>query len=761
MAQLPQQRISRRRKTQQWAIDSAKHFLSNTNFNTREKTQMKELYRAYNSYLDESQFKYITNPFGAPAHKKLSWPAKMRNYNILRPVIDMMLGEKLVRKDSYTVTVSNPDAVSGYQKALSQKSVENLQQMFINELNEMGVDTGVQTDQVLDPAKLEAKLSTSWPDQRAIMGQQAVNYLTDFLDLKDRWLNGFLDFMIAGEVCSYKEPFRDDIEYEVFPPTELDYHHSPNLDFIEDGQWAVRKQHMQMNGVIDKFREELNADQIGELETAGGSGPGVPVDDMFAPFWSRQRGQFDILIPVEHVVWKSLKKIGKLVVRSEVGTTVEEVSSSYVPEPGEEITWEWITEVWQIHRINGTIYTKAAPLDWDRSKVNNSSDQKLPYNGRAYSNRNATNTSIALNGMPFQALYNILHWKFELSIAKNKDSIILMDINAVPKKPGWDEDKFIYYADAHGFMWVDNSNPKSRGFNQYQVLNSTLGAYVKVLAELMAATKQEWEESLGINRQRKGQQFASDLKSVTEQAVTRSAIVTADLFRKYEKFQQREIQGLLDISKYAWAEGKKAMYISSDMRRAILDITPEVFMEADLGVFAKNTAEEKEKLDAMKNLTFQFSQNKVGPRTIAEVLDADSFPQLKEKLSEIEILEGQMAEAQQQAEQQAALQDAQIKEQSEDMERQHESRESALQRAHEFQLKLLEGEISGTGVDVGAIEKNALERQKDLNQTFLKQSEIDIKKDANRIKEKQVDNEKILREKEMKVALANPVAGEK
>lgn len=717
------------------------------------------MYRAYNGVLDESAYNYITNPFNTPAHKKLKWPAKMRNYNIIKPVIDLLLGEKMMRPDNYIVTVSNPDAVSGYQEAIKQESINNLQQMFINELNELGIDTGVKEAPVIDQNKLNAKMATSWTDQRAIMGQQAINYLYDFLEIPDKWRIAFLDFLVTGEVISYKEPYRDDIEYEIVSPIYVDYHQSPDNEFIEDGQWVLRYQHIPINRVIDKFRSELKPAQIDQLEKISGSGFGIPTTEFTASNYARKRGSRDTLIEVVHVVWRSFKKEGNVTKVTPTGVEEFTVSEGYTPEEDETVEWEWITEIRQGYRINDDIYVRLEAIPWDRSAVNNSSQQKLPYNGRAYSDRNAAPVSHVGLGMPYQMLYNIFHWKYELSIAKNKDSIILMDINAVPKKPGWDEDKFIYYADAHGFMWVDNSNPKARGFNQYQVLNSTLGDYIGKLSELMYAIKTEWEETMGINRQRKGQIMASDGKGNTDSAIHRSAVITADTFRKFEKFQQREMQGLLDLSKYAWAHGKKAMFISSDARRAVLDIEPDIYLEADLGVFAKNTQEEKEKIDTMKNLTFQFSQNKVGPRTIAEILDTDSFPQLKEKLAEIESMEAAMAQAESEsAIKQAELQ-AQLQDYSKEKDRVHESTENQLQRMHEYNMKMLEAQLSG--VDTAGIENNAVTREKNMLDAANKAQETALKQEANQIKREEIAAKERMNADNNRTALQNKVAGEK
>ena len=100
------------------------------------------------------------------------------------------------------------------------------------------------------------------------------------------------------------------------------------------------------------------------------------------------------------------------------------------------------------------------------------------------------NISIISMGLPYQVLYNVFHYRLELSIAKNKDKIMLMEMNTIPKRHGWDEEKFMYYADAMGYAFVDSTaegkNNERVTFNQYQVLDMSLGQYIAAQFQLIA-----------------------------------------------------------------------------------------------------------------------------------------------------------------------------------------------------------------------------------------------------------------------------------
>jgi hypothetical protein len=231
-----------------------------------------------------------------------------------------------------------------------------------------------------------------------------------------------------------------------------------------------------------------------------------------------------------------------------------------------------------------------------------------------------------------------------------------MEINAVPKKHGWDEEKFMYWADAAGYAFIDSTaegkdGNRISGFNQYSVLDATLGVYIGQMFELLKMVKEEWEDTLGITRQRKGQTNSSDAVGVTERAVFQSSVMSEEIFRRFRSFEQRELQGLVDVSKIAWKEGKKGSFINSEYKQVSLNIDPIAYKESELGIFVSNSSEDALKLEALRNSALGFAQNGSMPSTIAEILDAGNFLKIKQKLKEIEDTQQKMAQQSAQAEQ--------------------------------------------------------------------------------------------------------------
>ncbi len=359
---------------------------------------------------------------------------------------------------------------------------------------------------------------------------------------------------------------------------------------------------------------------------------------------------------------------------------------------GEEVSWTWITQWWEGYKID-KFYVGIQPLEVQRTEMSNPSKCKGPYNGRAYSARHSENISILMLGLDYQKLYNIYHYRFELTMAKNKDKISLIDINALPKRHGWDEEKFMYTADALGWAFVDNSDQqKIKGFNQYQVLDMSLGKYASAQLDVLRALKQEWEELVGFNAPRKGQTAASDGLGKTQQNIFQSSVITEELFRKYEKWQEVEYQGCLDVSKFAWKEGKRGMYVTSEKRTAILNLEPEQYQEAEYGIRVVNSGEENEKLELLKQAAMSFAQNGSTPSTVAEVLSAKSFTKVKQFLQKADEQQAQMMQQQQEAQQAHEQGIVQMEQQKADNQNAWQSTENELEREHELILKHIDVE---------------------------------------------------------------------
>jgi hypothetical protein len=720
---IPQQKLPLSKKNKKWRESCVEAYIELSQYGVNErKDDLKRLYDYYNGVIYEDDYRYVTQPYGK---SRTNFPSKMRNYPIIKPIIDLLLGEKSKRPLNYTVTVQNGDAVSQKESAKQQAIYQNLQQRFIQALAQSNPDilqNLESPDDIPMPKEIADQFENSYVDNRAIKGQHAITYIMQSQEVYDKLQKAWFHFLVSGEVYTHrgvrnKEPF-----YEVLNPIDIDYDKDPDIEFVEDGDWALVRKYVHASSVIDSFYESLTEEQVLELEEPRQSDPESYLLYRRARAGSDPNTYRNRLIEVVTVYWKSRKRIGFLeYMDPETGAMEEmEVDETFrlpkeMKDMGAKVTYLWVNEVWEGTRIDGRFYININPVANQRISIDNASTCKLPINGRKYSDINADNISLVSLGIPYQLNYNIFKYRMELAIARSKDIISQFDINMIPKK--WDMDKFMYYVEGTGIAWVDYNKEGIQLNPQHQ---SVLDMSIKTISQyitLLESILNEWEKISGVSRQRQGTIGAYEGKASSQQAILQSSHITEDIFRKFARLEQRDLQALLDYSKEAWLTGKQGMFVMPDGTTDFLDLDTLQHMESNYGIFVSDAGKDQQRLDQIKGLAQAMIQNGTKASMVAEMFESENFSQIKGKLKAAEKAAEELEQAQQQAQQQQAQQQMQMQQQ--EMERASIDKEK--DRQLDIEVALINAEARKNP------ELDSFNMQKLMQDFENKQRELDIR----------------------------------
>jgi len=716
---IPRQKLSINKKNKEWreaCVEAYINLSGNGYTLSSRKDDLQRLYDMYNGVVDTSDYNLVLKPYGK---SRKNFPSELRNYPIIKPIIDLLMGEKTKRPFNYTVAVQNADTVSRKEMAKTETIYRNLQQQFVNAANKAGIDTGVSTEEVDMPEHVANLFESTYVDNRAVMGQHAMTYITSQQEIKQKLDKAWFHYLVSGECYTQRGVRHNEPFYEVLNPLNVNYDLDPDLDYVEDGDWASITKYVHASTLIDHYFDVLTDSEMLELESPTHSGSDIGFLASMTSAGGRN-AQDSRLIEVVTVYWKSRKRIGFLAFTDpNTGEPIEEeVEDGFrmpqeMKEAGGVIEWLWVNQVWEGTRIDNKVYVNIQPIINQRNSLDNPSICKLPINGRRYSDINSENISLVSLGIPFQINYNIYKYRLELAIARSKDIVAQFDINMIPKK--WDMDKFMYFVEGTGIAWVDYNKEGTQLSPQHQfVLDmsiKTIEQYIMLLNSIV----EEWEKLSGVTRQRQGQIGSYEGKAASQQAIVQSSHITEDLFKKFGGMEQRDMQALLDYSKQAWHTGKKTAFMMPDGVTEFLDIDSMEHMESNYGIFMTDAGKEKDKIDGIRQLSQSMVQNGVPVSAIAEMMDADSFPQIKAKIKEAEKKTRELEQAQQEAEQ--AQQQAQLEQQQAQMEQLKEDNEK------ERQTKIQIAEIHVSGQKEGA----QLNLQHGMQELELKEEEIDIK----------------------------------
>lgn len=663
MSVFPKQKVTTKEREKRdkvsgktWGETSIDYLLDDY-YNSEFNDQVVKLFRFVDGgELIEKDYEYVLNPMNTTVDRYKRFGAKLKNFDIITPVKNLYVGEFTKRFKNVNVIDSNPDDDNRYKEGLGKLLEQYYNQQSINEFNALGIQTGKPTVEQQNVEQVVEEFNVGFDSQRVISGQEILDYIVFDQDLDEKYTTAYENWITCGATVTYKGIFNDDIDFETVPPEQINTATNDRSPFLEDKPWITRKQVMTVNEILDRWNKVLTEDQVewleaknnNELGTSGTfarvpNGGWISSDEQYAQLnYNASEG-----LEVGHGQWRSFKKVGLLSRYNELGEIEEiDVDDTYKLETelGDiSIEWHWesiIYECWRIGDWGDYIYLNERELPYNRMELNNHSTQKLSYNGRVNINKAGKLISLTSVGEPYQILFNILAYQREKVINKNKDKVIMMPQGLIPKGiNGWDEEKHMYYMDAAGYMVYDETAPTAPiAINGIKVLDMSLNTYINDITNLMGSIRNEFWESAGMNRQRYGDTLASDGKGATEQAIFRSSIISEELNRKFEKFQEKDYEGILDLSKLAFLEGKKAKYINSDKREAFLDLNPDnaIFhLNSDYNIHVVNSSEETEKIQTAKEYGFSLGQNADAP-SMMELIGARNFEKTKKIINEID-----------------------------------------------------------------------------------------------------------------------------
>ena len=668
----PQQKLAFNSKDTKWKEACVDAVLSREQGFTAEKERMRTAYDLYNGIFNENDLKYVTNPYKVDD----SFPASLQNFNIIRPKINLLLGEESKRPQNIVVYQTNEEAISIVQDKLNSMLAE----MLVQELYKRS--EGDQQDEEWQ-AQFEAKVKeamdyakSEYTNPAEITAHATLEYLSRKLNLNVESLKGFKDGLIGGKEIYYSGIQNGEPITERVNPLECSHDTDPDLDNIEDGDWFVRHMKMTPATIYDRFNDIMTESDLNKvLSLVEGRGGTVKQDYARIEFRTltnpnttgpeAQTQQVDVW----HVVWRSFKKVGFVTVIDEFGEPLTDlVDESYVPMEGEEVTWDWVTEIWEGYRIGDDIYVGVQPIPYQDTTIDNPYGAKLPYIGSMYSNTNSTNRSLVDIMKPLAYMYVIVWYRLELALSRDKGKIINMDITQIPKSMGVDVNKWLHYLSAIG---VNLINPYEEGwdipgreggrpaaFNQISAQDLTMTNVVAGYIDLMNKIEEMLGELSGVTSQRQGQISSNELVGNVERSVIQSSHITETLFFVHNDIKRRVYTYLINVAKHAWKNsGKKHLYyVLDDLSRQFINISDD-FLYSDFDVFVGDSTKENQRIEALRSLLQAGMQNGATLLDAASILTSNNMSQIKRQLEKVEKRREEMAMQQQQAE--AAMQEQQ------------------------------------------------------------------------------------------------------
>lgn len=701
--QMPIQKLPMSKKTKAWKEACVDYVIGrsmggsrNGNNRTR-REEMQTYYDLYNSIYNEKDLKYVTNPF----KQQDGFPAAAQDYNIIKPKIDLLLGEETKRPFNFRVVRTSDIAASEMQDKAKQMITDYVQATIMSRLGpeeQVRYQQALQSGEIMTPEQIQKYMSKDYKDIAEVTAYHSLNYLKNKLNITHEFFKGWKDALIGGEEIYYIGILNGEPYMQRINPIYFDYDtETSDLEFIHDAEWCCYEMNMSITELYDRLYDKMSEKQLDQLlemmdqTSKGGINPEIRKTSLdYTHIRTHTLNGFSSnpfddtnSIKVWHCCWKSFRKIGFVTVldpETEEPTEYQVDESYKVVGTELNVEWKWITEVWEGYRAGEDLYIGIQPIEYQYTSADNPNSQRLPYTGVVYNNTNSRPRSLVSMMKPLQYMYIVLWYRLELAMARDKGKVVNMDITQIPKSMNIDVSKWMHYLSALGVNFI---NPYEEGwdipgreggkpaqFNQITALDLTMANTIDQYINLMDKIESMLSEISGVSKQREGAIASNELVGNVERSVVQSAHITEPWFWVHNQVKRECLVMLLNTARYAWKDGNKThlQYILDDATRAFITLSDTMLYE-DFDIFVEDTTKNQQYIESLKQLMQPAMQNGASLLDIAEIITMDNISMIKSRLEEIE---------QKRMEQQQAMEQAQAEREQQAIQMQNEVKEEEL-----------------------------------------------------------------------------------
>ena len=398
-------------------------------------------------YMDSSNYYDITSA----VTQEFEIPYHLKHYDIIGKAIMMLVGEYVKKPDIFFVRASDSESTNERIRVKTQLLQSYMQQEIQKEITRKLVEMGLDPDRKefkdeqeaqqyqeeikqkykeLTPEGIEKYMKYDYRTSAEHWGQAVLSNDRIRFNFKELEKVEFTDMLIADRCFShmYLTPTGYNLEY--WNPINTFFHQSPEVRYVEEGDYAGRVFYMNKSQAIDRFGWRMQEEQIrmlypkdmtdragnvyGEFfnatqfpfpayrdyanvttslgydpfnNTPVGNLPALTTEDLNTGFPNYQFATGD-LVQITEGYWRSQRRIGFLKTTDpETGEPISTmVDDNFVPsqfgieelkntsvakgldtQPDNTVLWTWVTHIWQGCKINANFSQSVE--DRDRNAI--------------------------------------------------------------------------------------------------------------------------------------------------------------------------------------------------------------------------------------------------------------------------------------------------------------------------------------------------------------------------------------------------------
>lgn len=421
------------KKNEEWkkdtmdALESIALSQRNANLTLIENYEMIRGRFFFRHYFAEEGYQSMINELS----KEFEMPNYLKHYDIISPVVNTLLGEWQKRPDTFRVKDWSEKGTNAFKRQKTQLLAKYVEETFNIEVNKRMLELGLtdvqpQTEeeaqqikqqiesirQQMTPPEIESYMKTDYLSAAEMWGSNRLKADKQKFNLAERERREFEDMLVSDRCFRHFYLTPTGYSQETWNPVNTFFHKSPEVEYVEDGDYVGRIFALTLADIIDRYGYLMTEEQVCSLQDEStkklhrwneASGYSYVYDEYMVPFKGfpgyqiaqKMNHQFDVensQLPyldsavlnsisrdgifttsngyynVIEAYWKSQEKVGLLTILNEETGQIEKklVDENYIipdyitiskeafseDQDVNTLVWTWVNRVWKGIKIN-------------------------------------------------------------------------------------------------------------------------------------------------------------------------------------------------------------------------------------------------------------------------------------------------------------------------------------------------------------------------------------------------------------------------
>lgn len=289
LANLPPQMLKKSEKNDDWkkncmdALESVGRSQFMANMSLVENYEMIKGKFIFKHYFEQNDYVDMIGQLT----KEFAMPSYLRHYDIAAKIVNTLSGEWQARPDSFKVKSHDESTTNEFQRT----QTDMLQKYVMSKINaevsmklmEMGVDENREDfnseeeaqqyqqyvedlKKQLTPTEINEYMKTSWSAAAEKWGQHQLELDRQRFKFPEKEKREFEDMLIADRCFRHYYLTANGYDQETWNPINVFFHKSPDVDYVEDGDYVGRVFYLTLSDIIDRYGYKMKKSELDSLQ---------------------------------------------------------------------------------------------------------------------------------------------------------------------------------------------------------------------------------------------------------------------------------------------------------------------------------------------------------------------------------------------------------------------------------------------------------------------------------------------------------------